>query len=109
MTYDLIDHIEQQMKWSAETFGPSEVRGPLGPLDHIKKEVGEVEADPHDLEEWIDVIILGIDGAWRSGHSPQEIADMLADKFRRNRSRNWPDWRGSDPTVAIEHIREEPS
>lgn len=97
------ESIRQQACWSEETFGP----GPrhLGIIDHIKKELREIEANPYDLEEWIDVVILAIDGAWRNGGEPQQIIDTLFAKWDKNRGRVWPDWRTAEPDKAIEHDR----
>ena len=99
-------HIMRQRDWSTRTFGPPTVRGPLGPLDHIRKELDEIEADPHDVGEWVDVIILAFDGAWRAGHEPIDILRAVHAKQARNELRTWPDWRGTDPDKAIEHVRE---
>ena len=99
------EHIARQRAWSEATFGPG-VR--LGVLDHIRKELKEVEADPTVLEEWVDVIILGLDGAWRAGHEPQAIIDGIKAKQARNEARTWPDWRTADRDKAIEHVRQLP-
>jgi hypothetical protein len=96
-------YIAHQRAWSLETFGPGRH---LGVIDHIEKELVEVREDPTDLGEWVDVILLGFDGAWRAGHEPQAILDAVAAKQARNEARTWPDWRTADPEVAIEHIRE---
>lgn len=108
MSWDkVIDHayIEAQTAWGRETFGP----GPrtLGVLDHIRKELDEVAAEPDDLSEWADLIILAIDGASRRGHSGQAIIDAVHAKFEKNQMRKWPDWRGLPEDKAIEHVREE--
>jgi hypothetical protein len=95
-------HIAHQREWSTETFGPG-LR--LGVIDHIRKELIEVEAAPADLGEWVDVIILGLDGAWRAGHEPQAIIDAIKAKQARNEARTWPDWRTADRDMAIEHDR----
>jgi hypothetical protein len=65
----------------------------------------EIEADPGDLKEWIDVTILALDGAWRSGASPAEIVAAIVAKQTKNEGRVWPDWRTADPNKAIEHDR----
>ena len=96
-------HLARQRNWSLETFGPGRRTGGL--VDHIKRELVEVEAAPTDLSEWVDVLILGFDGAWRSGHEPQAILDALVAKQTVNESRNWPDWRGRSEGEAIEHVR----
>ena len=100
--YDLIRHVERQAKWSETAFGP----GPrlLGITDHIRKELDEVVESDGALAEWVDVLILALDGCWRSGASPLEIADALEAKQARNEARAWPDWRTADPDRAIEHV-----
>jgi hypothetical protein len=97
------EHIERQREWSRTTFGPDPHAE--GVIDHIRKELVEIEEAPEDLEEWVDVIILGIDGAWRAGHSPQEIIDAIITKQLKNENRQWPDWRTAPAGKAIEHIR----
>ena len=96
-------HLDRQRAWSRETFGPGTRL--LGVLDHIRKELTEIEADPTDLGEWVDVLILAFDGAWRAGWEPQQIIDAIKAKQARNEARTWPDWRGLSEDVAIEHDR----
>ena len=102
--FNLVAHIMRHRMWSEETFGPP--RGTEGVIDHLQKELKEVAADPSDLEEWIDIITLAIDGAWRSGHSPAEIAFKLGSKLEKNKRREWPDWRTQPAGKAIEHVRD---
>ena len=97
--------VGRQIRFSREAFGPPE-RGTEGIVKHIRKELEEIEADPNDLEEWIDVIILGMDGAWRSGFSPREVAEALVQKMDKNERRSWPDYNGVPEGEPIEHIRE---
>lgn len=101
--FDLVAHLVRQREFSERTFGPG-VRT-KGVLDHIRKELNEIEADPADISEWIDVVLLALDGAWRHGFTPEQIADALAAKQAKNEARTWPDWRTADPTKAIEHVR----
>lgn len=75
-------------------------------IAHIRKELEELEADPYDLEEWIDVVLLACDGAWRHGHEPEAIAAALRAKLQKNKSRQWPDWRTTPEDEPIEHVRE---
>lgn len=103
---DFDDYLKRHMEWGFATFGtPADGRGPRGPLDHLKKECAEIEADPFDKKEWIDAIILSIDGFIRAGGKPEEVLPMLFAKQAKNGLRNWPDWRGMDPNKAIEHVR----
>lgn len=96
-------HLAHQREWSAKTFGPGDRLH--GVLDHIRKELKEIEENPTDVTEWVDVVILAFDGAWRAGWEPQEIIDAIKAKQKKNEARNWPDWRIADRDSAIEHIR----
>ena len=96
-------HLSRQRHWSRETFGPG--ARTEGVLDHISKELNEVRADPTDVGEWVDVIILAFDGAWRAGWEPQEIIDAIVAKQTKNEARTWPDWRTMSENEAIEHDR----
>lgn len=100
---DLIKHLHRQREFSLRTFGPGQRT--QGVLDHIRKELGEIEADPLALEEWVDVILLALDGAWRAGYEPERIAVAIQMKQAKNERRAWPDWRTADPNKAIEHVR----
>lgn len=98
-----VEHLEHQREWSTRAFGPGRRTG--GVLDHIAKEVEEVRAHPTDLSEWVDLIILALDGAWRAGHEPLAIIEAIKAKQARNEARTWPDWRELSEDVAIEHDR----
>jgi hypothetical protein len=101
--WDLVEHIARQKRFSERTFGPGQRTA--GVVAHIRKEFAEIEAKPDDLFEWVDVILLAIDGAWRAGHSPEAIAYGIQIKQNRNEDRDWPDWRTADPNGPIEHRR----
>lgn len=102
-SFDLVQHIYRQRAFSHKTFGPG-VRT-QGVLDHISKELVEIADKPHDLSEWVDVVLLALDGAWRAGFTPEEIAQAINTKQTKNEGRNWPDWRTAPPDKAIEHDR----
>lgn len=95
--------LAEQWAWSQKTFGPGRRTG--GVLAHIRKELAEIEADPTDVEEWIDVAGLALDGACRAGHAPTEVVDAWRAKIAKNRARSWPDWRTASEDEAIEHDR----
>lgn len=101
--FDLVAHLERQRAFSLKTFGPG--TRAAGVIDHIRKELREIEDDPTDVEEWIDVIILALDGAWRAGFEPARIVEAIVAKQTKNEKRRWPDWRTADPDKAIEHDR----
>lgn len=112
---DLKQHLLRQMAFSTATFGPG--RRTLGVVDHITKELREVLESNGSPSEWVDVVILALDGFSRSllyqdGQVPPSrdvVADMvcaiLENKQSKNENRVWPDWRKSDPNKAIEHDR----
>ena len=100
---DLVAHLRRQRAWSDQTFGPGERTA--GVIDHIRKELLEVEAAPTDTSEWIDVAILALDGAMRAGATPEQVAAALLAKQARNEARTWPDWRTMPKDQAIEHVR----
>jgi hypothetical protein len=110
---DLKEHLVRQIHWSHDTFGPG--NRDEGVSDHIRKELDEIKHAEDEMarfREWMDVIILGLDGAWRTvSHlrSPDQIAQMICTelvmKQSKNEKRDWPDWRTAEPGKAIEHVR----
>jgi hypothetical protein len=92
-----------QADWSRFTFGPG--RRTKGIIDHIRKELAEIEEKPEDLEEWIDVVILARDGFWRHGGKPEDFFRLVEEKIAKNMRREWPAPVSED--VAVEHIRTE--
>ena len=100
---DLEAYLHRQWAWSKETFGPA--LRTKGVIQHITKELREIEAKPHDLSEWVDVIILAMDGFWRHGGKPEDLLPAMQAKQDKNFARNWPDWRTVGEDSAIEHDR----
>lgn len=110
----LAECVRRQMDWSERTFGPGDRT--KGTVDHVRKELQELLDDPDDGErakEWVDVIILGLDGLWRAleadGHEKAVIPELaeisLTQKQSKNENRTWPDWRKFSKDEAIEHDR----
>lgn len=111
----LESHLKRQMDFSHATFGPGERMD--GVLDHMRKEIEEVRESGGDPEEWVDLVILAMDGltrclTFKNGrhHGPNFVArkacHLIEAKQSKNESRNWPDWRNADPGKAIEHVRD---
>lgn len=100
---DLAAYLERQIAWSRATFG--EGRRTMGILNHIGKELGEIAADPGDRVEWVDVMILAMDGYWRHGGTPEQLAADLQAKQEINIARTWPAPGPEDQ--PIEHVRPE--
>lgn len=97
------DYFVRQVEWSLKTFGPA--ARTKGILEHIRKELGEVESAPYDLMEWIDIMILAMDGYHRHGGDPRKLFELLQRKQTKNFARVWPDWRTRSEDQAIEHDR----
>lgn len=98
---NLIKYIDKHIEWSKKTFGPGSRTKAL--TAHIQLELVEIEWAPYDIKEWIDVIILAIDGAWRAGHSAEQIAEWLEAKQEKNLLRTFPKPASED--TPCEHIR----
>src|SRR5690348_6072780 len=106
---------EKQVEWSRKTFGPPLAARSLGVVDHLRKELNEIEEKPLDLAERIDAMILAFDGAWRCAMQSYPKLDSEAvvktieaaykHKMKENQKRQWPDWKTADPHKAIEHIK----
>lgn len=115
-------------QWSESTFGPRILRGPLGPLKHLKKEVDEAIAaydnmireidlnrqDKHAVqdmeaaadafrEEIADLQFLVFDIAQRAGMTYYNLRCTVTEKLVKNRSRSWGP---ASATEAVEHIRD---
>ena len=95
--------LEGKLAWSYKTFGMAERAE--GVCKHIEAELVEVRADPYDIKEWIDVVLLALDGACRTGHTPREIVETLVEKQKANELRKWaPPPLNDQPSF---HIKEE--
>ena len=93
--------LNKQIPWSKKMFGYGPRTG--GVTKHIEKEVAEIRSNPSDLKEWIDVVILALDGAWRAGHTAMDIEQALFAKQEENMLRKWPP--PTDDDTPNEHIR----
>ena len=97
-------YLKRQRAWSRKTFGPG--RKVESICRHVEKELVEVREEGA-LEEWVDVVILALDGALRTGASPREVCAALEAKFQKNLRRRWPDWREVPKDQPIEHLKDE--
>jgi hypothetical protein len=100
--FDMASFFDEKAAWSRATFGSGHRRGVI---EHIRSELAEIEAKPSDLTEWIDVVLLAMDGAARSaGSDGAAFVAALIEKQRRNERRTWP----SDvpPDAATHHVEE---
>jgi hypothetical protein len=97
----LADFIREQKTWALATFGPGLRTRSI--CNHIRNELIEIEAHPLDLAEWDDVIMLGLEGAWRIGATEEEIEASLWGKLKIVQERKYilP----ADEDAPMEHDR----
>lgn len=73
-------------KWAAKTFPSATTQSAL---HHLKEEIKEVEADPTDVMEYADMLMLVMEAARLSGFSADDILKAFAQKHEINKSRIW--------------------
>lgn len=93
----------EHAEWSQATFGNV---GPVGPLKHLRREVLETIAKPHDLIEWVDMQFLLWDAQRRAGITDEQITQAMIDKLAVNKQREWPEPKDGEPRL---HIKEQPA
>jgi len=108
-----------QQKWSEEVFGPTELRGPVGPAKHLAREVlHEVLDMPKAVaryltdslglnehrsrSEYADLIFLVFDACRRDGFTYDDLLKACWDKLAVNKAREWGP-RTAD--MPVEHVR----
>lgn len=98
----LAEYLDRHIRWSQRTFGKG--MKTVGITRHIEKECQEIRDNPADLTEWIDVMILAMDGYWRHGGQPADLFWALVEKQSINFGRTWPASTSDDQPT--EHIKE---
>lgn len=89
-TYTPIVLWNQISDWSQRTFGIDSERGPVGVLKHLKKEADEAIADPKDLKEYADCLILILDASRRAGFEMEQLFEAALEKIELNKIRTYP-------------------
>jgi hypothetical protein len=97
------NYLDRLCEWSRITFG--EGKRTFGITKKIEGELGEICSDPNDLMEWVDVIMLAMDGFYRAGGNQDRLGEMLEEKLRINRKRTYPKPIGDE---AVQHEEEKP-
>lgn len=95
------EFLARHWAWSLRVFG--EGRQTAGLTGHIEKEIEEVRAKPDDLAEWVDVMMLAMDGYLRHGGTVGSLLTDLVAKQDENFRRRWPPAGGGDEPA--EHDR----
>ena len=102
----IADFFDAKVAWSIATFGPGDRAAGL--IAHIDDEIHrEIAANPADIGEWIDVILLAMDGAARcAGADGTEFARALVERHERNTRRRWPPPGSVPADEPTNHIEE---
>jgi hypothetical protein len=106
MDHNFDEFFERQADWSRVTFGPDNIRGPIGPLKHLEKESREAQESSGDIEEYADCLFLICDAARRAGFTKEQLIGAAFAKLAKNKARTWPDWKTAPPDTPIEHVRQ---
>jgi hypothetical protein len=77
---------DEKSRWSLKTFGPG--KRTRGLVEHIRRELDEILANPDDLTEPVDVILLAMDLYARAGG--KSLLEDLRKKHNINTWRTWP-------------------
>ena len=102
MGIKLLYLVRTHKEWSDKTFGLPSERGPIGPLKHLAKEVNECLANPADLMEYADCLLLILDASHRQGLSAEQLIDLAIEKVHINEKRQW---NVGDVNSPAEHVR----
>lgn len=88
--------IREVNEWQAVTFPRAT---PASVVEHLRREVQELVADPTDLSELADVVFLAVGLAYELG---VDLKAVVAEKLAVNKARTWgqPDEHG-----VVEHVR----
>lgn len=87
---DLQKLYQEFSDWSQKTFQSDSERGPTGPINHLKKEIEELAANPTDRMEYADCFLLLVDAYRRAGLG--DISSLIKDvraKFEICKERKW--------------------
>lgn len=125
---NLTDLMNEQTDFSHRVFGSDDVRGPIGPLEHLAKEAKEAvaawakrlettseeqatEARLEFLAELGDCLILLLDATRRSGFKIGTVVQAAREKMQVNLQREkdglWPPFDPANADKPVEHIRKE--
>lgn len=110
---DLKHHLLRQMAFSHANWGPGRRTDQI--IKHIKKELVEIEESNGSVDEWVDVVLLALDGMTRQLYYggdkrrcpdtvSSSVCEIIKNKQTINEHRQWPDWRTADLTQPMEHI-----
>jgi hypothetical protein len=69
---------------------------------HLAEEAHEAAADPGDILEWADCMILLSDGARKSGFTMEDLYQAVVRKMEINKKRTWD---AGDKDGIVRHVK----
>ena len=98
---EFLSFLDNVSTFNNRTFGNFTLEEKANSLvKHIRSECDEIEENPTDLDEWIDVVILAMDALLRK-EEPEQILLRWARKMSNNASRDWPEPTADKPMFHI--------
>lgn len=95
--------LAEVVSWQRETFFPPTIDDVPATVEHIRREVEELVADPYDTSEMADVLILL---ARLADNLSADLPSVVAGKLAVLRARTW---QPADEHGVTEHVREVPA
>lgn len=97
-----IEPLQMQIhEWQCKTF-PGQ--SPSGQVEHLKRELDECLAQPDDIEEHADALILLLGFFSRQGHAIEDVIIAAKEKHAKNLLRKWPT--APDEGGVFHHLEE---
>jgi len=75
-----------RFEWSKKTFPGATTQSAL---EHLKDEIKEIEADPSDVVEYADALMLLMEAAARNQITVDQILVAFQEKHQKNTTRKW--------------------
>ncbi len=103
------NRLSRVVRWGRETHGEGDKQERL--LNHIALEIEEVRESEGSPTEWVDLVILALDGLTRSYGdvtpliAATKAAEEIERKWDKNTTRDWPDPKKHPDDKPMEHIR----
>lgn len=95
----LLKLLQEQRQFSVSAFGPEPRLA--GVLDHLKKELAEVQEATGDVTEWADCFLLCVDGSMRAGGDPSHIDAYMSHGVMPEESKGQDGWKFHDITSDL--------
>ena len=92
--------LEEMHQWQLHQFPQAT---PHSALAHIKKELKELDDTPYDMEEWVDLFFLTIQGLTKLAREDlNAVRYEIYAKLIKNHNREWGQ---PDADGVVEHVR----